>query len=133
MAAIQISKRNSSGLAGSVRRDGPTPAMRAGHAAPHPRQPQRAAARAGSSDMLGGGGAQVDLLLVTHFHNDHAAAVPFFMRKTAFKLPPPRPPPREALPRPPARRSQPRRAPTHARAAQPNPPLVVVVGRGGRE
>ena len=28
---------------------------------------------------------QVDLLLVTHFHNDHAAAVPYFLRKTGFK------------------------------------------------
>ena len=28
---------------------------------------------------------QVDILLVTHFHVDHAAAVPYFLTKTTFK------------------------------------------------
>ena len=29
--------------------------------------------------------AEVDLLLITHFHLDHAAGLPYFTEKTAFK------------------------------------------------
>jgi len=29
--------------------------------------------------------ASIDLLLISHFHLDHAAALPFFLEKTTFK------------------------------------------------
>jgi cleavage and polyadenylation specificity factor subunit 3 len=29
--------------------------------------------------------AEIDLILITHFHVDHAAALPYFMEKTNFK------------------------------------------------
>ena len=29
--------------------------------------------------------AQIDLILITHFHVDHAAGLPYFMEKTNFK------------------------------------------------
>eukprot|EP01132_Coremiostelium_polycephalum_P004064 gene4064-5088_t len=36
-------------------------------------------------DSIGGSAADIDLLLVSHFHLDHAAAVPYFVEKTDFQ------------------------------------------------